>query len=101
MKYTIFDTIIHILCIGSLSPKRSPLVQSGERSHHANIITGDIITVITPRIALIACIASLSHLDSASEVFVEVHVGFEGVLTEGSVPTHQIQEVIDPAFVMF
>jgi hypothetical protein len=38
-------------------------------SHQANIIAGDIITVIIHSAAFTAWIASLSHLDSASEAF--------------------------------
>ena len=52
MKYTIFDTVTQRLYIGVLSPKRSPLVQSGDMSHHANMIAGEMMAVIIPSIIL-------------------------------------------------
>jgi hypothetical protein len=55
-------------CIGSLSQKRSPVVQSGDMSQPANIIIGDNITVIIQSAEFTNCIPSLSHLDSVSVV---------------------------------
>lgn len=49
--------------MGTLSQKRSPLVQSGDRSHPAKIMAGDTMIVSTQSIAFTVCIASLSHLD--------------------------------------
>ncbi len=63
------DTITHMSCIGLRIQKRSPLVQSGESNHPANIIAGETNIVKTHNITLNACIASLSHFDSASVAF--------------------------------
>ncbi len=70
----------HISCMGTLSQKRSPLVQSGDRSHPAKIMAGDTMTVSTQSIAFTACIASLSHLFCSSLFFGVNAVGVVGAL---------------------
>ncbi len=49
MIYTILDITIQSLYIVGLSAKTSPLVQSGDMSHPANMIIGDIIIDRTQR----------------------------------------------------
>gem|GEM_PF-2190142 len=46
IKYTIFETIIHISWITALSQKISQNVQSGDKSHQINITSGCVINVM-------------------------------------------------------